>query len=245
MIIELDWTGFKQFITDSSLSFIYISEPDGVSYSVFSMYQGFTLKSYIKHDTADHTDFEDNYKSIGNSKLADSDGTSLSRIKAATAGWTYQSRNIEVVTSKLTSVFNNDHTGLGWGDAVVKFYDMNDVELTTQNDLDTSCVKTVLDWEPLYDMELIGGSATIAAAPADDVRIWCVGVPDLVPAVGGTKIMVSGINFKFNRTVNLDGRVAKKMLYSATYHTNKMRTILTHPAGEQHAMSIVWEHYKS
>ncbi len=101
-----------------------------------------------------------------------------------------------------------------------------------------------MDWEPTYNFELIGGSAGILNIPTNDVRVWCVGVPDLTPAQGGTKVMVSGINFRFKDFITLDGRVVKRMTYSPTYHSNKMRKIVTHEAGEKHRIEIVWEHYK-
>lgn len=69
MVIEVNWAAFKSFIASSELKWIYIDEPSD-SYSVYISYQGLTLKSYIKNGSADCTDFENNYKVNGNSKIS-------------------------------------------------------------------------------------------------------------------------------------------------------------------------------
>ena len=48
MLIEISWSEFKTFITDSNLKWIYVNEPNSSNYSVYASYNGFTLKSYLK-----------------------------------------------------------------------------------------------------------------------------------------------------------------------------------------------------
>jgi len=175
----------------------------------------------------------------------DFDGDQYVRIKNSSEGYTYQARSIEFETSVLASTHNEDPFGSDWGDATIKFYDVSDVELTTQGTCDTDCVKTVFDWEPLYDYDLIGGEVSVLLAPTVDMRMYCVGVPDVPANLGGSKIMINGINLRFvPHTIKIDGRTSKHMTYDATYHTNKMRKIIKHPAGTKCKIEVIWEHYR-
>ena len=178
----------------------------------------------------------------------DNDGARLSRPKMAPTGWTYQARGFEFETSKLNSIFNEKYDGTDYGGVTIKFYDNADVELTTQASIDTDCVKTEVDFEPTYDYELIGGFVAMDTGTTSDIRMWCIGVPDLTEAQGGSKVMINGINMKFandHDRVRLDGRTGKRMNYDATYHTNKLRKIFTHPAGAKCKFLVCFEHYKA
>ena len=69
MQIEISWSEFKDFITSTKVSWIYITEEDG-SYSLFAVYESFSIKCYLRSsNTADISDFETNYKPSGNSIL--------------------------------------------------------------------------------------------------------------------------------------------------------------------------------
>ena len=177
----------------------------------------------------------------------DPDGDQFVRIKVNTTGFTYQARSIEFSTSTLNSVTNQNHDGTDWGDATLTLYDASDNVITDQTTADTSCVKTVLDWEPTYNYDLIGGKLAAKALITQDARIWCVGVPDIPANQGGSKVMISGLNLAFlteKQQIELDGRTAKLMTYDATYHTNKMRKIIKHTAGAKYDIEVIWEHFK-
>lgn len=181
------------------------------------------------------------------------------RIKMAPKGWTYDIRGLEFSTSTLNSIKNSDQNEVAYGDAILKFYErITNADGTTslaqitganltQTYLDTNCVKTVIDLEPSYSYEIIGGYAKISAAPANDVRLYVVAVPDL-PAPNGSKMMVRNVNFRFigpTSRIEADGRTSKRLDPDPTYHTNKLSFQLLHGAGEKHNIMIALEHYKA
>ena len=177
----------------------------------------------------------------------DSDGALITRTKAGVSGWTYQRRVLNFETSLINSLDNDKHDGTDWGDATIKFYDSSDTELTTATSINTNSIKTVVDWEALYDFEIIGGTVTLDVNPSEDVYVWVVAIPDITEAQGGTKIMVSNLNLNFlaaKTTMVFDGRAAKLLIYDVTNHTNKMRLIVKHNSGKNLKMSVAWEHYK-
>jgi hypothetical protein len=79
MLLEVTWTEFKSYIQDTNLKWLYVLESNGTNYSVYLSYQGFILKSYLRNGTNDYTDFNDNWKSLGNTKIThtDSSGTEV------------------------------------------------------------------------------------------------------------------------------------------------------------------------
>lgn len=176
--------------------------------------------------------------------VRDSDGAYIQRNKAAQAGWTYQLKSFEFKTSTLNAVYNKDAAGADIGDVTVKFYDAANAELTS--DLST-CVKTVVDMEPTFNYELVGGSVRAVGNVTTDTRVWVIAVPEIAAQYGGSKVMVNGVNLKFvNNTdgVEADGRASKFMSYSATYHTNKLRFVIKHAAAEVNEYSVFMELFK-
>jgi hypothetical protein len=132
--------------------------------------------------------------------------------------------------------------------ATIKFYDDQGTELTTQVDIDANCVKTVLDWEPPWDYEIIGGQFRQQALPPGNIYLGVIAVPDVPAAGGGSIEFVNGVNLKsvgLEDSVRSDGRTSKKLAYDATYHTNKLRFILRHDAGVQHTMDIMMEIFRA
>lgn len=174
----------------------------------------------------------------------DIDNAALYRLKMAPAGWTYQLLSLEVTTSLLNSLVSLHRDGTSRGDATIKFFNASDVELTDQTTMDSTCTKTVFEFEPSYDYEIIGGFVSIADQPVNDVRMWVVAVPDVPAAYGGSKVMANGPNFKFKTMIETDGRVAKRLSYDATNHTNKLQFVIKHTAGEQHNLMLNLEFYK-
>lgn len=186
--------------------------------------------------------------SIPSEAEVDEDGTQIVRPKFAPKGWTYMARGIEFKTAQLDSVQNKQHDGADWGDVVFKCYNSSDVEVTVQATADTTCVKTVVDWEPLYDYSIVGASAVVKETYAGDLRVWAVAVPDIPYNLGGSKRMISGVNMKFkdvHDAFEFDGRTSKRMIYDATYHTNKIRVIFKHDAGEKIDVLVIWNHYRA
>jgi hypothetical protein len=253
-LIELtSWASFKDICITRKKLKCQFAENDG-QYTLYGPDSGSLLWSYIMRKSApaqeDQADFESNYKFSFNFSIEqfDSDGAPMSRVKVAPAGWNYQMRMVQLQTSVLGSVVNNDYQGSTNGDATLKLYDAQGAEITTVEG-QVDCVKTVVDVEPPYDYYIAGGHLKMYEAVTQDVFVNFVGVPDVPAAYGGTKQFVQNVNLKFlNPEIGISAgapQAAKWLQYSATLHTNKMRVIVKHPAGYQHEIGIFLEIYKA
>ena len=178
----------------------------------------------------------------------DTDGVPLSRAKITKSGWHFQLHGVEFCTSGLASSFNEDADGNDLGFTSLKFYDGTDTELVagTQAELDTDCVKTVLDFEVDQDIEVIGGLVEQATTPTTNVRLWVLAIPDLTVAQGGSvPFTQGGVNLRYiSGNLDLDGKTPKLLPYNATYHTNKFQITVKHTAGENHILHILFEYFR-
>lgn len=260
------WTDWKAVYAIKGLPFQY--DDDGTTYTIWTydaqeVHMCQIWKSSVPESTtaaysqvqndSDKTDFETNYKSLGNTTLSqiDTDGASIVRIKAAKRGWSFWSIPIEVVTSTLGgSLFCQDNAGNNFSWITCKIYNGSDAEITTAGLLNANlntCVKTVIDFEPPFNFEIIGGSLRVNSNPGSDVRMWIVAAPDIPAGSGGSKEFASGINLKFLSADNsweIDGRVTKSVTYDAVTHQGKIRMILKHPAGTQVNLMFVAQIYR-
>ena len=211
-----------------------------------------TNYSQVQND-ADKADFETNYKPSGNAPLyqLDTDGAQIVRIKAAKKGWSFWAVPIEFTTSLLSNnIYCKDASGNDISGVSYKIYDSSDVQITVPGIAGVNlggCVKTVIDFEPAFDYEMIGGSLRINSNPSQDVRLWIVGAPDIPAIYGGSKEFASGINLKFmapDASFDIDGRVTKYITYNATDHRGKPRIILKHPAGLQLNIQVIIHTYR-
>lgn len=177
----------------------------------------------------------------------DTDNRIMIRPTASKAGWVFSLIPIEFTTSKLDSLYskkadNTNRTGITY-----KIYDNTDTEITDALD-ENLAVKTIIDFEPTFDYEIIGGQIQQKTIPGSDVRLWVIAVPDISEAYGGSKEMVGGVNLKYidpTDKVQADGRVSKYMQYNTTYHTNKLRLMVRHSAGVQHDLLLVLEMFRA
>lgn len=174
----------------------------------------------------------------------DSEGVPLSRIKLTNSGWNIQVFSFEFTTSKITVDSCIDIDGADLGFVTVKCYDSNDDEITDQGDADTDAVKTVVDWMPDYDYEIMGADLRQSAPPATDIRLFCIGVPDYTKEQGGSKLFVNGgINLKYlgtNNSFQVDGKTPKQLSYNGGIGTNKIRIVIHHGAGVSHSAMFSW-----
>lgn len=178
----------------------------------------------------------------------DSDGSPLYRAKITTSGWSYQMHNVEFKTAQLDSIYSKKQDGTDFGFTTIKCYDANDNQLSSQDDCDSLATKTVIDWEPTHDYEVIGGNFKQSVVPTSNVRIWVIGVPDIPANYGGSKLFVTGVNLKYlglEEGVKVDGRAPKYLTYNATYHTSKLRFILKHDTGYKHDVQVMLEIFKA
>lgn len=248
------WTDWKASYAKKGLPLQW--DDDGVNYTIWSydgpevivcqIWKGTLPESILASHTqeqndADKSDFETNYKTNGNSPLGqiDVDGAQIVRIKAAKKGWTFNALPMEFTTSTIGSLYSKTADGTNRTGITCKFYDSTNTEVTTAGLLgvnETTIVKTVLDFEPPYDYEVIGGELRIDQdiTSLEDCRLYIIAVPDVPEAYGGSKEMAGGVNLRFlapHNVMVLDGRVSKTLFYNATNHTNKLRFILLHTAG--------------
>ena len=104
---------------------------------------------------------------IGYIPPKDNSGRPINRNAATESGWAYVADFLQFETSQLNSLRHTLVDGTDSTYCSIKFYDASDVELTTQPAIDASCVKTVVDFAPPYDYELIGGSFRQYTSPLD------------------------------------------------------------------------------
>lgn len=249
-----DWTDFKLVcITRKGLILQYedlgeqyhILGPDanGITWEI-------TLNKALDSGdpNPDAADFEANFKANCNKPISqvDSDGAVMSRTKVAPSGWNFQFRGVEFQTSTLGSVVNKDAQNADLADATLKLYNAAGVEITNPL-FALTAVKTVLDIEPPYDIYIAGGKLKFITQPVTDVRVAVIGVPDVPAQLGGSKAFVQNVNLKFIPAadgVNADGRAAKWLQYSATYHTNKIRFIVYHDVTVAIPIAVFLELYR-
>lgn len=258
------WSQWKTVYTIKGLPFQY--EDDNNVYTIWSYDQSEVFMCQIwknsipdsaqitqSQNDLDKTDFETNFKSSGNLSLGqiDIDGAQIVRIKAAKKGWSFWAVPIEFTTSTLgASVYCKDSNLSDIPGITAKVYNDANVEITTAGPLNvnlSTITKTVIDFEPPFDYEIIGGALRINENPAVDARLWIVGAPDIPAQYGGSKEFASGINLKFlapDSSFDIDGRVAKFLTYNPTTHQGKMRMIIRHPAGTSINIQITIHIYR-
>ena len=245
MLVEISWSEFKDFLNNSKLSWIYVDQPGG-DYITYASYDGFTLSSYLRSGEADHTEFEASWKSLGNQPLKDKDSTGREVVRSAATikGWHYQAHAVEFQTSVLNSTYNKDVNGNDLGFASIKFYDSNNVELTTQVDVDANCVKSVLTWNTNHDFEMISGQLRQIERQTSDIYMYVQAQVLVAPSVYiPIPFTQGGINMRYigaDEPLMTDGR-ASKLITSNDY----FEVVCKHDAGVKHKMTIIFETYKS
>jgi hypothetical protein len=252
-VINVSWVQLKQFADDREVSIQFIENDN--SYILRTIDGPFILGCELENieepsQDSDQYDFEQNYKPSGNGRLdlRDADGAIRSQPKYAASGWLHHSHYIEFQTSQLNGFYNRDYACVDRGFITAKYYDDEDTLLTTQQQLDTDCVKTVIDWEPDYDYEIRGGAIRILTSPLSDARLWVVAVPDVAEEYGGSIEFIGGLNIRYldsGQVNDEDSRVTKLLSYNAQYHSNKLRFIVTHAAGDNIDIMISLKLFKA
>jgi hypothetical protein len=142
-----------------------------------------------------------------------------------------------------SSVHNASPNG-AMTDVTMKCFDSGGTDVTSSP---STAVKTVLDLEPSFLYEVIGGwvdipDASRTAITTDGPGNWymsAVGVPDVPNAYGGSIPFVHEVDLALIPSgvshVVSDGRATSLMVPSGTYHTGKLRWIVKHPTG-----SVQW-----
>lgn len=241
-------TSFDQVLKSSDENYFIFSfeDIDVEASEVFSEYP------IVNEDVIIKIIEEDTFSDYANYKATprDSDNVHLSRTKVAPTGWHYQLMSFEVVTSKKDSLFCKDAEDTDLGLVSVKFYNSEDEDISNEDQsvLDTDCVKTVVDFEATFDIEIFGGILHHEGSPASDVRVWIVAAPEIPVELGGkVHFFNGGLNLKYitsAEAVKTDGKVPKKIKYDPDYHSGALRLIIKHPAGLKHGLQLGFEYYK-
>lgn len=184
---------------------------------------------------ADYTDYTTNYQADKNKIVEprDIDAVSYVRDKVTSLGWHYHAMCFEVAlgTKDSDKCYKADKTDYSF--TSLKYYDVSDVEQTTQANIDANAVYAILDWEPTYNYDIVQASVHQASSPSSDIILSTIGVPHLTVAQGGSKVFVSGLNLKYiDKYQFTNGRTSKHMAYNSTYHTNLFRFRFDFAAGD-------------
>lgn len=250
--MKAEWAQFKSFVDTRYLSIQYTE--DSKFYYLKAFDRDFVLECLLDKNPTDNTDlldFETNYKVKGNQSFSDIDGIPFTRLKASKKGWSFWAIPIEITTSTIGgSLYCKDVGGTDIPGITCKIYDGSNNEITTPGVLNANlgtCVKTVIDFEPAFDYEMIGGALRVNSNPSQDVRLWIIGAPDIPANLGGSKEFASGVNLKFmapDSSFEIDGRVTKYVTYNNTTHSGKLRIVIKHTAGLQLNLQAIIHAYK-
>jgi hypothetical protein len=178
----------------------------------------------------------------------DRQGRQVLRIAAGQAGWSYIAHPIELETSKIGSLYEKLASGVDRGTSTIKFYDVNNAEVTDPLN-EGDIVKTVVLFKPSYDYELISGGLQQIESPNTDVRVWVIGG---IIELGGAyvKEFAGGLNMRFygaNESVKTDGRASKYMtkdIPNVPYQANQVQVIIRHDAGVKHRLKLILEYFR-
>jgi hypothetical protein len=260
VVVNQRWTDFKAICASKSMLMQHVDDGGGY-YTVFAIDKNIAYTCNIWYTNApdgseytqtqndlDRTDFETNYQSTSNSAIEQrsTDGRAVIRNTYASVSKYYHIRAFSFNTASSGSLVNNDPNDVAYGDMSYTMYDVNGA-VTSTNAL---AVKTVLDFEPHWNYEIIGGKIDIPSAVSGSVgnQWWLavMAVPDLPTNYGGSVDFVSKLNMEtvMGNRIEVDGRATTLLKYSATYHTNKIRFIFWHPLGGSQRFQIYIDLFK-
>lgn len=239
--MRVTWAVFKEFIQARSLRLQYVD-----IYNTYWMkcFDGpFSLECIIdktdpKND--DQLDFETNFQSLSNRSFSDSDGTPLQRFKIAAAGAKFRLHGIKFITADLDSLNERKCGGTSYGWSTLKLYDADDVEITSAEN-ESNAVKTVIQFEPPKNYEIIGGRLYQKSIPTESIGCCAIFAPTIPEEYGGKVHFLSECDVSFlpaGLALDMDGRVPKLITYDPVYHSGRFDFVFHHSAGFQHDLLI-------
>jgi len=252
-----DWADFKKWLngTYGALAFTWTESPE--AYVVVAVDGPFFRTVGInKVDPAsdDQADFEAAYKTqpLAPKEARTKDGRLVVRDSTANRTTNFKLRAVSFYTAELTEGFHNVNpvTGADYGDVTMRLFKADGSEITTEED-EILAVKTILDFEPHYNYEIIGGFLDIPSDLKDGVTdawyISAVGVPDYPPEYFGQIDFISEVNIEAvtSARVTSDGRAVSFLPYNygGMPHTNLLRFIIRHPVGVKKRFQLFIEHF--
>ena len=241
MLIEVPWSEFKDHINDSNLRWIYVTE--GVNYATYASYDGFIFKSYIRNGSADYTDFNDNWKALGNKPLQDFDesGRKITRQAVTEKGWHYDLVFLERKTST-NEYYIKDRNGNDRGTITITRYDVND-NITTTNSL---VVKSKIVVEFDHDIEIMEAEFFQVNTASNACRLWITAAGHIPANLGGSKTFVEGLPMhRLKEYYHIDGRSSKYVKKDTVNYSHRWELIEKHTAGLEHEYTLAIGFYKA
>lgn len=240
----LSWANFKTILSDKNIKPQVKEKSTG--YLVFGYDHLIEYKCWIQKTdptNQDQTDFENNYLSSCNKSIEvkDLDGKEAVKIELASEDRMLEARYFSFETSKLNSLNNINYNGNDIGDISIIFYNNQDTELTTQNDIDSGCVKTQVIFEPTYSFEILAGDLRLITTPAVDINCFYV----MNTGTDNEKVRCKNFNLKYmtEKYHMCDGKSTDLVKYVEGQHLTKMDMFFLHPAGTKCSMQIGIMHY--
>lgn len=178
------------------------------------------------------------------------EGALLQTPSMCPAGWHFESRGLQIVTSTPSSIINRDFNNVDLTDASIKLYDASGTLLTGPTGSNTyydTCVKTVVYLTPPYDYVLIRGKVMVDQDPGDSCYAHVILAPNIPASYGGQKPMVSNINIGLmanNSMAAYDGISPKRLHYGGGNGGNTVGWFLYHPPGLAFKFEFVCEWYR-
>lgn len=246
--MKVSWQVFDELIHARGMDMLMVE--DSSYYHLAASENGFLIECILDKSATDQSyidEFELEHKATCNPKRTDNENSPVVRVKYCRLGWKYWNCSMQLETSNLTSFECSAWDG-DYDASTLYFYDADGVELTTQNDIDTSCVVTRVDWMPTFDVELLEGTFKQIATPTQPVKLFVRAVPDISTELGGCVDFVTNMDLQFLGAFDAftsDGRASKEMPYNSGIGTNKIRIELRHPAGFKHKCQISLEFFRA
>lgn len=175
--------------------------------------------------------------------ITDDSGREIVRSAITRAGWTYHAKFFDFETSKLGSLTSKGAGNADDGWCTYTMYDSGGNSTL----VDADCVHTRVSFRPLQDREVVGATIRVLAETNEDVYVDGVGSEHIPANLGGTKVMVSGLNLKFLKAkeeIETNGRSPKMMEYETTYNSDIINVNLYHNAGVNVALMVRFDIYK-
>ena len=242
--IQTDWSEFKTYLDQAGGALHYLTTT--LKYKCYLSNGDFRLYCELKRNgNADVVDFEANYQASGNPQLTDASGRVINREAITTSGWAMHNVFLDITTSTLAAVTDNNKDGTSRNIASCKFYDNTNTELVagTQEELDTKCVKTVVEVNFPFDIGLMGGRFYCHNI-SNTMHLWATVAPHIPAASGGSIEFVSQANLKEIGEFIIDGRAPKLIANDDTYLSDKWEFVITHGTGVKETIVMCYEAYK-
>ena len=200
----------------------------------------------------------------------DPEGRAYNREVITLPEFHYSPRSLDFYTCKYNSLYNRSHYcgvsgndatidgSVDLGDGVMKFYDATNTLLVKgaeesneefQIRLTAGCVKTVVEFEPTFDYDVVGAKLQVRNSPTDRAYFWFVAAPDVPAEYGGNVVfMGGGMNLHFFSEVETfycDAKTVSHVVHDAVYHSGKLAAIVKHNVGVQIGIQLILKFYSA